>query len=208
MKKTDVADFLQATSGVEGWFFPVDAYAFGMFDEIQKQEGIGGNLFEVGVHHGKTAIFLARAAAPPEVVGVCDVFESQELNVDHSGEGSRELFLANMRSHTTLPPERLATFAKRSAALTMDETTSHVRFFHIDGPRRGRGRSFSSRGRSPSTPRTGWAAACSRRSAPSGSISTRWRPPARISGPRDSRTGSGALCGASSQRIDDWGRTP
>ena len=51
-------------------------------------------------------------------------------------------------------------------------------------------------------------AACSRRSAPRGSISTRWRPPARISGRRDSRTGSGALCGASSQRIDDWGRTP
>jgi Methyltransferase domain len=136
MKKTDVADFLQATSSVEGWFFPIDAYAFGMFDEIQKQEGIAGNLFEVGVHHGKTAIFLARAAVPPEVVGVCDVFESQELNVDHSGAGSRELFLANMRSHTTLPPERLATFAKRSAALTTDETTTRVRFFHIDGGHR------------------------------------------------------------------------
>ena len=120
MKKTDVADFLQATRVVQGWFFPVDAYAFGMFDEIQKQEGIGGNLFEVGVHHGKSAIFLARAAAPPDVVGVCDVFESSEL------------FLANMRLHTTLPPERLAIFAKRSAALTMDETTSRVRFFHID----------------------------------------------------------------------------
>jgi hypothetical protein len=124
MKKTDVADFLQATSGVEGWFFPVDAYAFGMIDEIQKQEGITGNLFEVGVHHGKTAIFLARSAVPAEVVGVCDVFESQEP------------FLGNMRSHTTLPPERLAIFAKRSAALTMDETTSSVRFFHIDGGNR------------------------------------------------------------------------
>ena len=135
MNKTDVASFLR-TSEVEGWFFPVDAYAFAMFDEIQKREGISGNLFEVGVHHGKTAIFLARAAADGEIVGVCDVFENQEANVDHSGEGSRDLFLANMRTHANLPVERLAIFSKRSASLTSDETTTKCRFFHIDGGHR------------------------------------------------------------------------
>jgi len=96
MKKTGVADYLASTARVDGWFFPVDAYAFGMIDEIQKRESISGNLFEIGVHHGKTAIFLARAAAPGEIVGVCDVFEDQQLNVDHSGSGSRDQFLANM----------------------------------------------------------------------------------------------------------------
>jgi methyltransferase family protein len=136
MKKTDVADYLRATADVEGWFFPIDAYAFAMFDEIQRREGISGNLFEIGVHHGKTAIFLAREAAQGETVGVCDVFENQELNVDRSGEGSRELFLANMRAKASLPAERLCIFAKRSAALTSDETTTRCRFFHIDGGHR------------------------------------------------------------------------
>ena len=136
MKKDEVAAYLRSTTEVEGWFFPIDAYAFAMFDEIQKREGIAGNLFEIGVHHGKTAIFLARAAAVGEIVGVCDVFGSQELNVDHSGEGSRELFLANMRAQTTLPVEQLCIFAKRSASLTVDETTARCRIFHIDGGHR------------------------------------------------------------------------
>jgi len=133
MKKPDVASYLTSTGQVEGWFFPVDAYAIAMFDEIQNRENITGNLFEIGVHHGKTAIFLARTARIEETVGVCDVFDSPEENVDRSGEGSRDLFVANMRRFGDLPPERLSIFSKRSASLTADETTTRCRFFHIDG---------------------------------------------------------------------------
>lgn len=136
MKKADVAAYLDSTGKVEGWFFPIDAYAFGMFDDIQKQEHITGNLFEIGVHHGKTAMFLARSAALDETLGVCDVFGTQEENVDRSGEGKRELFLANIHALTTLPPERLSIFARRSASLTADETTTRCRFFHVDGGHR------------------------------------------------------------------------
>ena len=136
MKKADVAAYLTASASVEGWFFPVDAYAFAMIDEIQKSEKIGGNLFEIGVHHGKTAIMLARMARVDETVGVCDVFGNQLDNVDRSGEGSRDLFLANMRAHTVVPPERLSVFEKRSSTLTADETSINVRFFHIDGGHR------------------------------------------------------------------------
>lgn len=133
MLKRDVASYLAETAGVEGWFFPIDAYLFGMIDEIQKREGIGGNLFEIGVHHGKTALFLARAAASGETLGVCDVFEQQELNRDRSGEGSRELFVANMRR---LAPIHAKIFAKPSDQLTTAETTNTCRFFHIDGGHR------------------------------------------------------------------------
>jgi hypothetical protein len=136
MRKADVASYLEQTRPVEGWFFPVDAFAFAMFDEIQKREGITGNLFEIGVHHGKTAIMLARMAAPGEVVGVCDVFENQQENVDRSGEGSRELFLSNMRAFTTLRPDQLSVYAKRSSTLTEDETSNTCRFFHVDGGHR------------------------------------------------------------------------
>ena len=115
---------------MEGWFFPVDAYLFGFIDEIQKRERIEGGLFEIGVHHGKTAIFLARCAAPDEILGVCDVFEQQELNRDRSGEGSREIFLRNMQGHP------VQVFATESSRLTTDDTTVRCRFFHIDGGHR------------------------------------------------------------------------
>lgn len=136
MKKADVAAYLASTKDVEGWFFPIDAYAFAMFDDIQKLEKISGNVFEIGVHHGKTAVFLGRMANVDEIVGVCDVFGAQQDNVDRSGEGSRDLFLANMRAHTAVPAERLSVFEKRSSTLTADETTTRCRFFHIDGGHR------------------------------------------------------------------------
>jgi len=136
MDKADVADYLQSTREVEGWFFPIDAYLFALVDEIQKKEGIFGNLFEIGVHHGKTAIFLGRAAASGETLGVCDVFGEQQLNVDHSGEGSLALFAGNMRRLGAIPENRLRIFARRSDELTTSETTTSCRFFHIDGGHR------------------------------------------------------------------------
>lgn len=134
--RDEVRRFLDDTRDVEGWFFPVDAYLFGFADEVQKREGIAGHLFEIGVHHGKTALFLARAARDGELLGICDVFEQQNLNRDRSGEGSRELFLRNMRSLGTLDDARLHVFAKESSALTTNDTTTHCRFFHIDGGHR------------------------------------------------------------------------
>ena len=132
MKKSEADAYLRATRAVEGWFFPIDAYLFAVIDEAQKGAGITGNLFEIGVHHGKTAIFLARMLRDNELLGVCDVFGQQELNRDRSGEGSRELFEKNM--HALGGPARV--FAKLSSELTADDTTTDCRFFHIDGGHR------------------------------------------------------------------------
>jgi SAM-dependent methyltransferase len=132
MNKTAVGEYLQQTRDVEGWFFPVDAHLFGLVDELQKREGISGNLFEIGVHHGKTALFLARMAAPGETLGVCDVFEQQELNRDRSGEGNREIFLRHLAAHHA----EAHVFAKLSSALTSEDTTTRCRFVHIDGGHR------------------------------------------------------------------------
>lgn len=134
VKRTAVLEYLSATEGVEGWFFPIDAFLFAIVDEIQKREGIRGNLFEIGVHHGKTALFLSRMSEPGELLGVCDVFEQQELNRDHSGEGSRELFLRYMRELGGREDVRI--FAKLSSALTGEDTTAQCRFVHIDGGHR------------------------------------------------------------------------
>jgi hypothetical protein len=68
-----------------------------------------------------------------EVLGVCDVFGEQSLNVDRSGEGSRDLFERSMARFA--PATEVRVFARRSDHLTTDHTTS-CRFFHIDGGHR------------------------------------------------------------------------
>jgi hypothetical protein len=130
----NVSDYLNTTKDVEGWFFPIDAHLFAAIDAIQKRADVPGNLFEIGVHHGKTAIFLAHMAAPDEILGVCDVFDQQDLNVDRSGGGSRALFEKNMARHNGETNFRV--FAKPSSQLTTDDTTTNCRFFHIDGGHR------------------------------------------------------------------------
>lgn len=134
MKAPEVVESLRATRDVEGWFFPIDAYLFAIVDEIQKRDGISGELFEIGVHHGKTAIFLARMAGGKESVGVCDVFDEQSLNVDRSGEGNRAVFDRHWREHAGDVPLRV--FAQLSSALTSDDTSKRCRFVHIDGGHR------------------------------------------------------------------------
>jgi Methyltransferase domain len=130
----NVAHYLSATQHVEGWFFPIDAHLFATTDATQKRMNVRGNLFEIGAHRGKSAIFLAHLASRQEILGVCDLFDQQELNVDHSGCGSRVLFEKNMRMHARTT--NLRVFAKPSAQLTPEDTTTICRFFHIDGGHR------------------------------------------------------------------------
>lgn len=133
MKKSDVRDYLRSTAGVKGWFFPIDVSLFAAVDEIQRMEGVKGNLFEIGVHHGKSTILLAKVKRADEVLGVCDIFEDQGLNKDASGKGDREIFLGNMRSLAGVEEGGLRVFSKSSSDLTVDDTTGACRFFHIDG---------------------------------------------------------------------------
>lgn len=134
MKSAEVVEYLRATRQVEGWFFPIDAYLFAIVDEIQKSEGIAGELFEIGVHHGKTALFLARMAGAGESVGVCDVFDAQSLNVDRSGEGNRAVFDRHWRELAR--EAALQVFPKLSSSLTAGDTSTRCRFVHIDGGHR------------------------------------------------------------------------
>lgn len=130
----NVSEYLNATRQIEGWFFPIDAHLFAIADMMQKAMNVHGNLFEIGVHHGKTAIFLALLASPHEILGVCDVFDRQELNADHSGSGNRARFENSMRRHAGRIDLRI--FMKPSSELTIEDTTENCRFFHIDGGHR------------------------------------------------------------------------
>ncbi|MCC6386445.1 MAG: class I SAM-dependent methyltransferase [Dehalococcoidia bacterium] len=61
--------------------------------------GVQGGVCEVGVHQGRTFILLQLLTRPAELAVAVDVFERQDLNVDGSGRGVRDIFERNCRRH-------------------------------------------------------------------------------------------------------------
>lgn len=133
MDRTILNRYLEIRDKMNGWITPGAAELFAWVDRIQKQEGIIGNLFEIGVHHGKTAILLAYMAdSRSEQLGVCDVFGMAEKNVTGSGRGDKEIFLSHFRSYVG-DTSFLRIFEKPSDELLLDEIGTGYRFFHVDG---------------------------------------------------------------------------
>jgi len=117
---------------VSGWFSDEAAELFALIDTVQRQEQINGDLFEIGVHHGKSAITLAHTARPDERLGVCDIFGAQDANVSSSGSGDRQIFDATMATHAP-GFDRLDVYEKLSSDLSPEEIGGPFRFFHVDG---------------------------------------------------------------------------
>lgn len=97
-------------------------------DYIQKKNEINGNIFEIGVYHGKSAILLGLITKnQSENLGLCDPFISKYKN-----EESREqIFLRNISSFFK-NRDFIILHKKRSDELLRSECTK-IRIFHIDG---------------------------------------------------------------------------
>jgi Methyltransferase domain len=132
MRPDEVRSVARSCRRIDGWFSAEAAQLFGLVDEVQRRAGIAGDLFEIGVHHGRSAVLLAHMARAGERVGVCDLFGGQGENVSGSGSGDRAVFEANMAA--LAPPGRLgAVFERRSDELAAEELGGPYRVFHIDG---------------------------------------------------------------------------
>jgi len=123
---------MRRTRQIEGWFSPDAAALIALLDEAQLTAGVRGNIFEIGVHHGRSAVFLCALARGEERLGVCDLFGEQVLNVSASGSGNRAIFEANIAAEAP-GFTRLDIFAKPSYKLIADEIGRPHRLFHIDG---------------------------------------------------------------------------
>jgi hypothetical protein len=132
MQPAEVHAITRRTRGIQGWFSSDAARLFGLLDEAQRSAGVDGDLFEIGVHHGRSAVLLSQLARPGERLGVCDLFGTPEQNVSNSGSGDRTIFEANMAA---LAPgfDRLDVFAMASDRLTPQQLGGPFRLFHVDG---------------------------------------------------------------------------
>lgn len=122
----------KTTQGISGWFSVDAAALFALLDATQREQDVRGGLFEIGVHHGRSAVLLCSMAQPGESVGACDLFERQELNVSASGSGDRAVFERNIAE---LVPgfDRLVVHEGSSAQLRAQDVGRPQRLFHVDG---------------------------------------------------------------------------
>jgi hypothetical protein len=82
---------------IGGWLFPYSATFIDSLLTLQLDAGVRGAVGEIGVHHGKLLILLALGRRGDEKAFAIDVFDDQHLNLDSSGSGDRDIFLANAR---------------------------------------------------------------------------------------------------------------
>jgi Methyltransferase domain len=119
---------------VVGWFSATAGLGMNEILWHQEERGVRGNLAEIGIHHGKSFLVLAGAARSSETVFAIDVFERQELNLDHSGCGNRVIFESHLKRF--LPGAKISVIAESSADLRGREAAlglAGLRFVSIDG---------------------------------------------------------------------------
>ena len=133
MKSGFLLSYLDAFPSIQGFFTFDAALMFMTYNQLTRDQGISGDVLEIGVHHGLSAIAVASLAGPGRQFVAVDLFdEMQDLNQSRSGAGHRATFLQNMeRFFDDLG--FLSLFAGSSSHLKAEELGSQFSFCHIDG---------------------------------------------------------------------------
>ncbi|WP_255955150.1 class I SAM-dependent methyltransferase [Streptomyces odontomachi] len=132
----DTAPLPRELSDVRGWFPALDQVLFEWLLTRQENRGERGDLLELGVFMGKSAIFLGRHLRPGEAFTVCDLFESDAPDQANTKEMAksyasltREAFERNYLSfHDALP-----TVLQGPSSLAAEHIKpASCRFVHVD----------------------------------------------------------------------------
>jgi len=135
--KRDVLDrFFQDTKGITGWFSLHDAAVFELLLSLQFEKNIHGDLLEIGVFEGKSAILIGRHKESDEEFHVCDIFDNltdlknMEENLSSYPNLSRGKFEANFRTLLGVLPDIHQCPSSELRTLLGDRK---FRFIHVDG---------------------------------------------------------------------------
>jgi hypothetical protein len=125
--------YLDSFDRIAGWFSPDALFLFMAYNQLIAEADLAGDVLEIGVHHGLSAIGTAALRGPGARFVAVDLFdELQEQNVSGSGLGNRARFMENMsRFHGDLG----FVTAIAAASSTIDPKTlgRTFSFCHIDG---------------------------------------------------------------------------
>ncbi|MCG7208644.1 class I SAM-dependent methyltransferase [Streptomyces arenae] len=121
---------------VPGWFPVLDQLLFDWFLSRQETSGMRGDLLEVGVYMGKSAIFTGRHLRPGDGFTVCDLFEGDAPDDANRAESTksyskltRRVFEENyLAFHDELPR-----VLQGPSSVVPDEVPPRsCRFVHVD----------------------------------------------------------------------------
>ena len=128
--------YVESMDSVPGWFVRLDAQLFLAVDAWQRQAAITGNLLEIGVFAGRSAVLLGHLPAPGERLEVCDLFEGQiptaTTDADRGVYDSlrrSEFESGFLRWHAGLPSIHQCPSSDLSSRIG----AGSMRFIHIDG---------------------------------------------------------------------------
>lgn len=120
---------------VEGWLHTYDRFVIASLGEFQTDQDISGGVCEIGIHHGTLFVLLYLGLHEGERGVAIDLFENQEQNIDRSGKGASDVFLAHIdRFAGSRDP--LTIIAKNSLETKPEEITGpagKIRIFSVDG---------------------------------------------------------------------------
>lgn len=105
-------------------FCPVDTiYALDYLEtiDINKKHGV----MEIGIHHGQFFIGLNSIIDRDALSVAIDIFDRQDLNIDNSGEGNREIFVDNLYKYDV---------HKGNNVIIIDGDSTDPRIFNNDIP--------------------------------------------------------------------------
>ncbi len=128
INKEKTEKYFEHFNSVYGYFNILSAKSLLWLNSIQKKEKIEGNIFEIGVLLGKSAILLGLFVnQEKERLGLCDYFMAGKK----LGVPQKEVLYKNLNSYFE-DLSFIDIYEKDSSKLTKDEC-KNCRFFHIDG---------------------------------------------------------------------------
>ena len=133
MEKGFLESYFDAFGRIEGWFSPDAALMFMAYNELIAEQGIAGDVLEIGVHRGLSAVALAAMRREGATFVAIDLFDQlQDQNVSASGRGSRAHFERNMTAFFG-DIGFVQCIAAASSAIGATNLGSRFSFCHVDG---------------------------------------------------------------------------
>jgi predicted O-methyltransferase YrrM len=133
MKNYFLQQYVASSNSIPGYFLFDAALMFLAYNQLVAAQGVTGDVLEIGVHHGLSAIIVASMAGRGRKFIAVDLFEElQDHNVSGSGSGNEKGFLSNMQKFFN-DLSFLQTIKANSASLSAEVLGSEFAFCHIDG---------------------------------------------------------------------------
>jgi len=115
---------------VEG-FCPISTLL--VLDHLDKFTQKSAGAMEIGIHHGQLYLALNQLISPDKKSYAIDLFDSQELNIDHSGDGNKQRFVQNLQKYDRHNGMNTNIIEGDSTDLSIFEEVERCHYISVDG---------------------------------------------------------------------------